>query len=78
MSNLKIAKSARKFIRAEKAKIKKQFFDAKKQEEMINELYKGILKSDDSQVKELKPEKAAEEKPKKTAKKVLKTKIAKA
>ena len=35
--------SDRKFIRTEKARIRRQFLDFKKQEEMINELYKRLL-----------------------------------
>ncbi len=35
-----IRKSDKKFIRKEKARIRRQFSDSKKQEEMINELYK--------------------------------------
>ncbi len=38
--NNTIKKSDKKFIRREKARIRAQFLDAKKQEEMINELYK--------------------------------------
>ena len=39
----KLKKSDRKFIRLEKARIRRQFWDEKKQEEMITELYKKFL-----------------------------------
>ena len=38
--NNTIRKSDKKFIRREKARIRRDFLDFKKQEEMINELYK--------------------------------------
>jgi hypothetical protein len=38
----KMTKSTRKFIRTEKARIRRQFLDVKKQEEMIAELYKKL------------------------------------
>lgn len=38
----KMPKSIRKFIRREKARIRRQFLDVKKQEEQIAELYKRI------------------------------------
>jgi hypothetical protein len=38
----RMANSVRKFIRKEKARIRKQFFDFKKQEELISELYKKL------------------------------------
>jgi hypothetical protein len=40
-----IRKSDKKFIRHEKARIRAAFSDAKKQAEMINELYKRFIKS---------------------------------
>jgi len=39
-----LKKSDKKFIRLEKSRIRKQFYDSKKQEELINELYKRFLK----------------------------------
>jgi len=39
-----IRKSDKKFIRTEKARIRRQFSDSKKQEEMIAELYKRFIK----------------------------------
>ncbi len=41
-----IRKSDKKFIRLEKARIRRQFFDLKKRQEMINELYKRFIKTD--------------------------------
>lgn len=41
--NNTIRKSDKKFIRREKARIRAQFFDFKKQEEKINELYSRFL-----------------------------------
>ena len=38
--NNTIRKSDKKFIRTEKARIRRQFLDLVKQQEMINELYK--------------------------------------
>lgn len=40
MTKSGLPKSVRKFIRLEKARIRAQFFDAKKQEDLISELYK--------------------------------------
>lgn len=36
-----MAKSFRKFIRKEKARIRREFLDIKKQEELINKLYEN-------------------------------------
>jgi hypothetical protein len=38
----KMSKSIKKFIRRQKAEIRRKFFDAKKQNEQISELYKKI------------------------------------
>jgi hypothetical protein len=38
----KLSHSVRKFICSEKARIRRQFWDIKKQEEMITDLYKNI------------------------------------
>jgi len=38
-----LKKSDRKFIRTEKARIRRQFSDSKKQEELINDLYKKMV-----------------------------------
>ena len=67
--------SDRKFIRREKARIRKQFLDFKKQEELITELYKKILNQ-----KEVNHTSAQEKKeePKKVIVKKEKTKIKKA
>ena len=40
----KMPKSLRKYIRKEKARIRREFFDFKKQKELIDELYKKFLK----------------------------------
>jgi len=54
-----LTKSTRKFIRSEKARIRRQFLDFKKQEELITELYKKILGSSKVEdIKEVKQEKA--------------------
>jgi len=37
----KIPKSSRKFIRKEKARIRREVLDVKKQEELINKLYEN-------------------------------------
>ena len=39
---MKYTKSIKKFIRNQKAQIRRQFFGAKKQEEMIKEMYNKI------------------------------------
>ena len=41
-------KSIRKFIRTEKARIRRQFLDIKKQEELIKEVYDKISKNHES------------------------------
>jgi hypothetical protein len=38
-----LTKSDRKFIRLEKSRIRKRFFEVAKQEEMISQLYKKML-----------------------------------
>jgi len=40
----KLPKSLKKHIRREKARIRREQFDLKKQEELIKELYKKVLK----------------------------------
>ena len=42
----RLSKSLRKFIRLEKARIRRQVLDLKKQEELINELYQRLLKTE--------------------------------
>jgi hypothetical protein len=44
MKNLKLPKSIRKFIRKEKARIRKEVFDLKQQEILISQLYQRFLK----------------------------------
>ncbi len=43
--NNTIRKSDKKFIRTEKARIRSQFLDIKKQDELINNLYKKFIPS---------------------------------
>lgn len=45
MTKSGLPRSTRKFIRLEKARIRAQFFDIKKQEEMIRELYGRFIKN---------------------------------
>lgn len=40
----RLPKSVKKYIRREKARIRREFFDAKKQEELIQELYQRFFK----------------------------------
>jgi hypothetical protein len=40
----KLSKSVKKYIRREKARIRRQFFDIKEQEELIEQLYQRFLK----------------------------------
>lgn len=65
--NNAIRKSDKKFIRTEKSRIRRQFSDSKKQEELINELYKKFVKQ--QKVAEVVKEPKAEVKPE--AKKVV-------
>jgi len=48
----RLARSVRKFIREEKARIRREVLDIKKEEELINELYqkyfKGINQKDET------------------------------
>jgi hypothetical protein len=46
MARLRLAKSQRKFIRREKARIRREFLDLKKQRELINELYAKLIKKE--------------------------------
>lgn len=39
---IKFSHSTKKFIRNQKAQIRRQFFDVKKQEEMIKEMYNKL------------------------------------
>ena len=65
--NNTIRKSDKKFIRLEKARIRAQFFDVKKQEEMINELYKRFIPKSASEVAAQKEAKSAAKVEKKKA-----------
>jgi len=44
MKRKRLSKSTRKFIRSEKARIRREILDCKKQEEMIQQLYKRFSK----------------------------------
>lgn len=44
----KLAKSVRKYIRREKARIRRQFFDVKEQEELIKKLYQRFFKKNEN------------------------------
>ncbi len=44
----KLPKSLRKHIRKEKARIRRQVFDFKEQEKLIDELYKKLLKQNEN------------------------------
>ena len=39
----KLIKSVRKFVRTQKAQIRRQFWDVKKQEELIKEMYEKLM-----------------------------------
>jgi len=71
MRRQRLAKSARKFIRQEKARIRREILGSKKQEELIKQLYKKFDK-DISGKKE-----SIASKKKITAKIIKKTKIVK-
>jgi len=47
MVRKRLPKSIRKFIRLEKARIRRETLSIKKQEELINELYQKLLKQND-------------------------------
>jgi len=44
----KLPKSLRKHIRQEKARIRREVLDIKKQKELINELYQKLLKKNEN------------------------------
>ena len=48
MVEKRLPKSIRKFIRREKARIRREVFNLKKQEELINELYQKIPRTRNS------------------------------
>lgn len=72
-----IKKSDKKYIRLQKARIRAQFLDVKKQQEMINELYQRFIPKAKVETTEVKAEKkelvvkkeVKKEKPKKVASK---------
>ena len=44
----KMPRSIRKFIRQEKARVRREVLDIKKQQELINQLYQRFLKKDEN------------------------------
>ena len=48
MKRKKMPRSVRKFIRQEKARIRREVLDTKKQEELINQLYQRFLKKNEN------------------------------
>ena len=46
MEKKRLPKSLRKFIRQEKARIRREVLDLKEQERLINEIYQKFLKED--------------------------------
>ena len=69
MTKSGLPKSTRKFIRLEKARIRAQFFDLMKQEEMIRDLYNKFIsqpvaevKKEVKEVKKIKAEKTSSKK----------------
>lgn len=46
MEKKRLPKSLRKFIRQEKARIRREVLDLKEQEKLINEIYQKFLKED--------------------------------
>ena len=84
--NNTIKKSDKKFIRTEKARIRRQFLDLKKQQELIDNLYKKFEKVESQHVaevvvqpkeeKKMEAKKETKVKPKKVSKpKVKKEKV---
>ncbi|MBZ9572663.1 hypothetical protein KJA17_00495 [Patescibacteria group bacterium] len=52
MLKKRLPRSQRKYIRKEKARIRREVLDLKQQEKLINELYKKFLKDKLTKVKE--------------------------
>ena len=50
MGRRKMPRSIRKFIRREKARIRREVLDIKKQEELISQLYKKTSKEDENKI----------------------------
>jgi len=48
MVKKKLPKSLRKFIRLEKARIRREVLSVKEQEKLINELYQKLFKQDEN------------------------------
>lgn len=49
MGKKRMPKSLRKFIRREKARIRREILDVKEQEKLISELYQRFIKKDKKQ-----------------------------
>lgn len=54
MMKKKLPKSLRKYIRREKARIRREVFDIEEQERLINELYKKLLPQTSAKVEKKK------------------------
>lgn len=54
MVKKKLPKSLRKYIRREKARIRREVFDTEEQEKLINELYKKLLPQTSAKVEKKK------------------------
>ncbi|MDO8633126.1 MAG: hypothetical protein Q7K38_01105 [Candidatus Wildermuthbacteria bacterium] len=59
MSTLGLPKGLRKHVRTEKARIRREVFDLKKQEELIGELYTRVLASRQKKQTKVEPKKEA-------------------
>jgi hypothetical protein len=77
----KLSNSIRKFIRSEKAKIRRDILDPKKQEEMIKDIYNKLLNKQPSQEnvkkQEIKKQSQVNQKSKKQKSKKEKSKMGK-
>jgi len=62
MSKKRMPKSIRKYIRKEKARIRREVLDLKEQEEMINKMYQNILNKPENKTKSVKEDKKTEKK----------------
>ena len=52
MKKKRLPKSLRKYIRQEKARIRREVLDIQQQKELINKLYQRFFKENDNKVKE--------------------------
>ncbi len=73
MRKKRMPKSTRKFIRREKARIRREFLDIKEQEDKIKQIYQKFPKTKNKELKKTKKKKAIKkEKTTKVTKKVTK------